>query len=50
MLYIDLINKRILGTCKVSDIRKKGFIGASLECGKPGFPTSLPGLKMPEVK
>lgn len=26
MLYIDFIEKRIIGTCKVKDIKKYGFV------------------------
>jgi hypothetical protein len=29
MIYIDLIDNKIFGTCKVSDIKKYGLIEAS---------------------
>jgi hypothetical protein len=31
MLYVDLISKKISGTCKVSDIKKYGLLKASIE-------------------
>ena len=30
MLYIDMIDKRIAGCCKVSDIKMYGLVGASM--------------------